>query len=462
MRLFKNRVEAAEELARHLDYLRADHPVVIGLYGGGVILAEVVARLLDCPLDIMLIEKLTAPGAPDQVVGAVDEHGRISMIESSARWHHVTSQELVAPGREAFGNLQRIQGRVRRVLSEFDVRGRSVVLIDEGVTTGARMLGAIASVRDRGAKQVIVAAPAGTSESTWALHDAADSVVIPHRPSKFKGIDRFYEEYSSVDDDEILRLIQRWVAARPEQQPGVNTVLMKVQNSLDLRLSCEIDMPPGATRGSGPYPAVIFAHGFDSDSRSPRNVLISRRLAKRGIMGVRMNFTGHGASEGRHHQATPEQALLDLDAVFKAVHHTREVNHHEIGIIGSGEGGLVALHYAARVPQVAALVLRGPICQNERRAAAKVSSPTLIIHAEGDTALENGVRLLDGTITGAHEVLRIPRANRLFNDPVSRELMVNASVQWMADHLRDPTTTPQYKDVEIRTNNAASSPTRHG
>ncbi|HWB21065.1 MAG TPA: hypothetical protein VG711_12240, partial [Phycisphaerales bacterium] len=90
MRLFANRVEAAQELAASLSYLKPEHPIVLGLATGGVPLAEVIARELDATLDVLLIEPLAAPTAPGHIVAAVDEHGHISMIQSTARWHHLS------------------------------------------------------------------------------------------------------------------------------------------------------------------------------------------------------------------------------------------------------------------------------------------------------------------------------------------------------------------------------------
>src|SRR5689334_13127041 len=87
MRLFKNRIEAANELAQHLAYLKSEKPIVLGMANGGVPIADVIAHQLEAPMDVLLIERLSAPGAPNQSVGAVDEHGRISMIQSTARWH---------------------------------------------------------------------------------------------------------------------------------------------------------------------------------------------------------------------------------------------------------------------------------------------------------------------------------------------------------------------------------------
>jgi putative phosphoribosyl transferase len=435
MRLFKNRAEAAAELAQHLGYLKPENPIVLGLANGGVPVAEVVAKHLDAPLDVLLIEKLFAPAVPGQVVGAVDEHGRISMIKSTARWHHLTSQQMVEPAREAFRSLQVRQARIRAILPELDVRGRTVIVVGQGLVTGAKMLGAVASVKDRGAVKVVAAAPAGTDQATWQLHEAANLVVIPHRPAKFKGIEHFYEDFSDVTDDLIVCILERWVASRTLQDQGVKTVVMKFTSTLGQPLMCEVDLPPGTTRGSGPYPAVVFAHGFESNARSSRNITISRRLAKRGIIGVRMDFTGHGRSGGRIEDATDQQMIADLHVVFQNVATLAEVDIRRLGLVGSGTGGMVALYYAAQAPHVHAMVIRGPVCGRETVAARQVKSPTLLIHAESDTALFDSIETLDREIAAPHQLLRIPNSNRLFSDPISMELMVGATVDWLVDHL---------------------------
>ena len=435
MRLFKNRIEAANELAQHLTFLKEDCPIVLGLANGGVPLAEVIAVLLNAPLDVLLIEKLQAPQSPDQIVGAVDEHGRISMIQATARWHHLTSQQMVEPAREAFRLMQVRQARVRAVLPEVEVRGRTVIIVDEGVGTGAKMLGAIASLKDRGASKVVVAAPAGTSHATWQLHETADVVVIPHRPAKFKGIESFYENFTEFTDDMLVHLLERWIANRPQQQQGVKTIVVKLTGTRGQTIMCELDLPPTLTRGSGPYPAVIFSHGFESNARSSRSLTISRRLAKRDIIGVRMDFTGHGRSGGKIEDATDAQMLADLHVAYHSVMGLSEADPQRIGIVGSGTGGMIALYYAAQVPSVKALVIRGPVCGRETVAARQVKAPTLLIHAESDTALFDSVQTLDREIAAQHQLLRIPNSNRLFSDPISMDLMVSATVDWMVDHL---------------------------
>ena len=450
MRLFKNRIEAASELAQHLTFLKADNPIILGLANGGVPLADVIARQLEAPLDVMLIEKLFAPNASTQVVGAVDEHGRISLIQSTARWHHLTTQQLVDPARESFRLLQHRQSRIRSILPQIEVRGRTVVVVGQGVATGAKMLGAIASLKDRGAAKIVAAAPAGTSQATWQLHEAAHAVVIPHQPAKFKGIESFYEDFNDVTDDIVVRILERWTADRPHNRQDSRTITMKLNSTRGQALMCELDLPPGMTRGSGPYPAVIFAHGFESNARSPRSIVISRRLAQRGIIGARMDFTGHGRSEGRIEDASDVQMIADLHVVYQSIAGLAEVDAHHMGVVGAGTGGMIALHYAAQVPSVKALVIRGPVCGRETVAARQVKAPTLLIHAESDTALFDSVQTLDRELAAQHQLLRIPNANRLFNDPISMELMVSATADWMIDHLLVGRELDQRQAAEIQ------------
>ena len=280
MRLFKNRQEAAHELAGALDYVRSDKPVVLGLANGGVPLAEIIADELDAQFDVMLLDRLHAPAAPEHVVGAVDEHGRISMIQSTARWHHLTSQQMVEPAREAFRGLQRKRGKVRAILPELDVRDRTVIVVSQGVASGAKLLGAIASLRDRGANRIVAAAPAGTEKASWQLHESADVVVIPHRPTQFKGIEHFYEDFQHVSDEELIATIERRIAARPEQHVLLRHAhvveLDRVQAVLVIDRNNRVDLDTFGfhinQNEGNPFLFLTFVTGADQD-KNPISIL---------------------------------------------------------------------------------------------------------------------------------------------------------------------------------------------
>jgi pimeloyl-ACP methyl ester carboxylesterase len=182
----------------------------------------------------------------------------------------------------------------------------------------------------------------------------------------------------------VEAILGRWSAARPHDHPGVRTLVMRVISQGERALHCELDLPPGMTRGSGPYPAVIFAHDRDSNGRSPHTVPISRRLAKRHVIGVRLDFTGHGQSEGRPQHATDECLLADLRAVMENVRILQEVDPRRIGLNGAGSAGRAVLRFASAEPTVAALVIRGPLAGGEIEGARQVRAPTLLIHGEHD------------------------------------------------------------------------------
>ena len=435
MRLFANRQEAARELARDLAYLQREDPLILGIPNCGVPMGAVIAECLEAAFDILLIAKLASPQPPHQIVGAVDEHGRVSLIRSAARWHQLTTRELIAPARAAFADLQKRRARFRAVLPETDVRGRTVIVVDHGVATGATMLAAITSVKDRGARKVIAAAPAGHGKATWQLHAAAHTVVIPHTPSDFKGVEHFYKDFSEVPDHEVEAILQQWAASRPELHSGVSTLTLRLTGSGQQTLYCELDLPPGTTRGSGPFPAVIYAHSRESDARSPRTIPVARRLAKRGVIGMRLDFTGHGRSEGTIDDATEDRMLDDLRTAWQNLSVLHEVDATRIGVVGSGTGGMVALRFCVEQPAVKALVIRGPVCGEEVEAARGIKAPTLLIHAERDARLREGVEALNRELASSHRLLEIPESDRLFNDPISRELMVSATIDWLTDHL---------------------------
>ncbi len=446
MRLFKNRTQAAKELSGNLGYLKETQPVVIALANGGVPIADVVARDLGAPLDVLVIEKLFIAKYPGQCVGAVDEHGRICVVHGSTRWHNLTPEDLADPAREVFPDVQRRHNAIRSLLPEIDIRNRAVIIVDEGVATGAKLLGAITAIKERGPSKIVVAAPAGASQGTWQLHALANEVVIPHHPTKFKGVDEFYEDFDEVTDEMVRAILEGWVRDHhPQDHGGVKTVVLKLQNSRGNALLCEIDLPTGMQRGNR-HPAVIFAHGFESSARSTRSMAISERLAARGVVGIRLDFTGHGRSGGDIHDASDRQMRDDLRVVMQSVVKLKEVDRDRLAIVGSGTGAMIALQHAEEDPKLRALVLRGPVCNMTAVHASAVQTPTLLIHAEHDTALLDAVETLNRDLAARHKLVRIDATNRLFNDTAGMDRMVSATVDWLIEQLLDE--MPLARDLE--------------
>ena len=162
-----------------------------------------------------------------------------------------------------------------------------------------------------------------------------------------------------------------------------------------------------------------------------------------------MDFTGHGRSEGELHDATNQRMFNDLQIVYHNVCQLNEVDEKQIGLVGSEIGVLLSMELAQKLPGISAMVLRSPLTGNEIRTLENIDASTLIIHASQEESItaEDAKQL-----PSRHAFVEIPDATRLFNDPISLEMMIGASVEWLADHLTGiPTnalSSPEGESVE--------------
>jgi putative phosphoribosyl transferase len=206
---FPDRREAGRRLADRLSaYAGRDDIVVLALPRGGVPVAYEVARALGAPLDVLLVRKLGAPGHPEFAVGAIAaggvrvlSHDAIAALGISPQMlEHLAERERIELERRDqvyHGNRQRVP-----------VRGKTVVVIDDGLATGSTMEAAVAAVRQQGAARVIVAAPVGARDTCRRLRDLADDVVCLETPEPFDAVGLWYHVFDQTTDDEVVALLQ--------------------------------------------------------------------------------------------------------------------------------------------------------------------------------------------------------------------------------------------------------------
>lgn len=198
---FSNRAEAAGLLAERLAAYRGQHPLVLGLPRGGVPMARRIADALDGELDVVLVKKLPAPGQPELAIGAVDESGHI--VEGD--YFALASADYVREARRAQLDVLRQRrlayGRVHGPISRAD---RVVILVDDGIATGASMEAAIKAIRAQGPRRLIVAVGVAPTSAIARLRPLADWVVCLHATEPFGAVGRFYEDFSEVTDDEVI------------------------------------------------------------------------------------------------------------------------------------------------------------------------------------------------------------------------------------------------------------------
>jgi putative phosphoribosyl transferase len=205
---YANRRQAAERLSESLSVYRTRHPVILGIPRGGVVIADTVARELDADLDIVLTRKLGAPGNPELAIGAVSENGAVH-LESQIAGRVGADKDYVEREKERqLAEIRARRERYRRVLPKVPLEGRTAILVDDGIATGATMRASLWAARHEGPEQIVVAVPVGARDAIEGLEREADEVVCPYVPAYFYAIGQFFVDFGQVSDEEVVEILR--------------------------------------------------------------------------------------------------------------------------------------------------------------------------------------------------------------------------------------------------------------
>lgn len=206
---FIDREDAARKLAPLLaSYKNNPDAVVLGLSPSGVVIAKNIAQELNLPLDVILIKKVAVPTNVEFAVGAVAEDG-VSYFD----WNLVKNLDLSKKyiddvAKENLVEAKRLAEAYRKVLPIEDLHGRTAIVIDDGIATGATMQAAINAAEMRGAKKIVIAAPVASKESLKIISKKVTEVVCPVLKEQFWAVDEFYAHFPKVGDDDIIALLK--------------------------------------------------------------------------------------------------------------------------------------------------------------------------------------------------------------------------------------------------------------
>lgn len=215
-RLFYDRADAGRYLAAELaSYAGRDDVVVLALPRGGVPVAYEVARALNAPLDVFLVRKLGAPDDEEFAIGAIASGGRPVMnqwVVEALRIPAATLEAIVAREKQ---ELERRERTYRGGRPFADVRGKTVILVDDGIATGFTMRAAIAALREQGVARLVVGVPVAPATACHELRVEADEVVCVVEPRGFLTIGQWYRNFDQVSDAEVLTVLERAKPAVP-------------------------------------------------------------------------------------------------------------------------------------------------------------------------------------------------------------------------------------------------------
>jgi putative phosphoribosyl transferase len=208
--LFQDRREAGRFLARKLTHY-ADRPevLVLALPRGGVPVAFEVARALHAPLDIFLVRKLGLPGHEELAIGAIASAGVCVLNHDVVRALGITEDDIATVAAAEQQELERRERIYRGDRPTPDVRGRTIILIDDGLATGSTMRAAVAALRQQGPARIVVAVPVGAPETCAEFQDEADEAICARTPEPFYAVGLWYRDFSQTTDEEVHDLLQR-------------------------------------------------------------------------------------------------------------------------------------------------------------------------------------------------------------------------------------------------------------
>jgi predicted phosphoribosyltransferase len=210
MRAFADRAEAGQLLAEKLlDYAGRDDVIVLGLPRGGVPVAFEVAQRLGAPLDVFIVRKLGVPGFEELALGAIASGGVRVLNQDVARSLPNVEEALESITARETAELQRREQSYRDGRAAPELRGRTVILVDDGLATGATMRAAVEALRRRDVARIVVAAPVGAPETCRELQDEVDEIVCAMAPEYFQAVGQYYENFSQTSDEEVRELLAR-------------------------------------------------------------------------------------------------------------------------------------------------------------------------------------------------------------------------------------------------------------
>lgn len=207
---FSNRAEAGQRLAERLEKFagRAD-VIVLGLPRGGVPVAYEVARAIRVPLDVFIVRKLGVPGFEELAAGAIASGGVRVLNDEVVRALPNANEIIEAVTAREAAELERRELSYRDGRPAPELRDRVIILVDDGLATGATMRAAIRALRQHGVAKIVVAVPVGPSETCREVGEEADEIVCAITPEFFHAVGQYYEDFSQTSDEEVRELLAR-------------------------------------------------------------------------------------------------------------------------------------------------------------------------------------------------------------------------------------------------------------
>lgn len=205
--MFRDRDEAAGLLVGKLQAYKGKNPLILAIPRGAVPMARIIASELEGELDVVLVRKLRAPHQAELAIGSVDESGW-TYLADYAELYGGNHDYIESEKRIQLGTLRKRRAQYTPIRPPIDPRGRIVIVVDDGLATGATMISALHGLRVRNPARLVCAVPVSPSDTLEKVTKLADEVVCLETPEFFQAVGQFYRHFGQIEDDEVIRILK--------------------------------------------------------------------------------------------------------------------------------------------------------------------------------------------------------------------------------------------------------------
>ncbi|HYB30971.1 MAG TPA: phosphoribosyltransferase family protein [Solirubrobacteraceae bacterium] len=428
-RRFVDRRAAGRELAERLSARTIEDPVVLGLARGGVPVAYEVAQALGAPLDVLVVRKIGAPGNPELGIGAIAE-GDVRVLNQEVMRHLlISTEELEGAVARARAEVDARVQRYRNGRAPIEVKGRTAIVIDDGLATGGTARAALRAVRAREPRKLVLAVPVGAPESVESLREEADEVICLLEPELMWAVGLWYEHFEQTSDTEIAKLLAG-TAGDPPPRLLAGSTEVRIPAGAGLELVGDLVVP------ESPQGLVVFAHGSGSSRHSPRNRQVARALNERRLATLLLDLLTVDEELDRANVFDIALLAYRLVAATRWAQSDPLVASLPIGYFGASTGAGAALWAAAELgEQIGAVVSRGGRPDLAAERLSEVRAPVLLIVGGDDEVVLELNREAQTLLEAPSKLAIVPRATHLFAEPGALEEVSRLAGEWFERYL---------------------------